>query len=677
MKKFRFLMCLSVIIMIMLGIFSFSCSATEGDSDFSVSSVSAVNASEGTTVKWKRCKGAEGYIIYRAEGNGKFKKLTELPADAFSYEDTTVSSGKSYRYKAVPLKASAEGGCKAVASITYLSVPSRLRASNNHDGVKITWKKTIGADSYTIYRRLPSETSWKHAGFAKDTDHFVDKKVKNSDRYIYTVRAKLGKEASSYYNENGVSAFFIEAPSIKSISNTSEGIRISWQKVSGAKSYIVYRRTSGASWTRIAQLNSKTLKYTDTEIQPLKGYAYTVRAVRGDEISGFYPGLSYRYIPVIKVTSTKNEAEGILVTWKKSPYATGYKLYRKDEANTKWKRIATFQGRSSLSYTDKKVSSTKQYTYTVIAMNGEYQSTFDNVGKTATFVAPPKNVSFSISGLKNTVRWDKVTGATNYYIYRRTKAESEWTKLARVDDTSSYVDSKADMSVTYYYCVRAGINSKYFSTYSKEVKSGNIDPNKKMVALTYDDGPGDASTTRILNVLEKYNAKATFFVVGSRVDSYSYNLVRAHNLGCQIGNHTYSHINLPSYSDSSIRNEISKTDAVVKKYTGVTPTIARAPGGSTNQRARNAAGKPFIQWSIDTRDWEHRNASRTISIIKNNVRDGSIILMHDIHAPTASASETIIPWLLDQGYQLVTVSELMRYRGIEMHSGGIYYNAYK
>ena len=152
MKKFRFLMYLSAIALIMLSIFSLNCFAAESASDFSVTSVSAVNTLEGTTVKWKECADAESYFIYRAEDNGSFKKLAELPGSVTSYEDTAVSSGKSYRYKIVPVKNSIEGICKNDASITYLSVPSALKASNNHDGIKITWKKTVGADSYTIYR---------------------------------------------------------------------------------------------------------------------------------------------------------------------------------------------------------------------------------------------------------------------------------------------------------------------------------------------------------------------------------------------------------------------------------------------------------------------------------------------------------------------------------------------
>lgn len=116
---------------------------------------------------------------------------------------------------------------------------------------------------------------------------------------------------------------------------------------------------------------------------------------------------------------------------------------------------------------------------------------------------------------------------------------------------------------------------------------------------------------------------------------------------------------------------------IVKEYTGVVPKLARAPGGSTDSFSRKTVNMPFIYWSIDTRDWETMNASAIIAHVKNETRDGSIILMHDVYEATADATEVIVPWLIKQGYQLVTVSEIMQYRGIKLQKGVTYYNAYK
>ncbi|MCD8125901.1 MAG: polysaccharide deacetylase family protein, partial [Lachnospiraceae bacterium] len=198
----------------------------------------------------------------------------------------------------------------------------------------------------------------------------------------------------------------------------------------------------------------------------------------------------------------------------------------------------------------------------------------------------------------------------------------------------------------------------------------SIDTTKPMVALTYDDGPS-IYTDKILSVLEKYDSVATFFVVGDRVSTYSSTVKKAYEMGCEIGNHTYSHATLTKLGTSDIKSQISRTNAAVKKVTGVAPTIMRPPGGSYNSTVKSAVGMPLILWSIDTLDWKTRNASSTISAVVNHVSDGDIVLMHDLYSATATASETIIPQLVKKGYQLVTVSELAECRG-GITAGSVY-----
>ena len=196
-----------------------------------------------------------------------------------------------------------------------------------------------------------------------------------------------------------------------------------------------------------------------------------------------------------------------------------------------------------------------------------------------------------------------------------------------------------------------------------------------MIALTFDDGPSQY-TADILDELEKYGGHATFFVVGERVSSYSGTIKRAYELGCEIGNHSWSHPSLSSISVSAMKDEISKTDAAIKKVIGVAPTLLRPPYGAVDADVKKYAGKPLIHWSIDTRDWDTQSSSSTISSVLNNVRDGSIILMHDIYSATRNAAVSLIPTLIKKGYQLVTVSELAAYRGVSLKEGTIYYSIY-
>ncbi|MCI8669133.1 MAG: polysaccharide deacetylase family protein [Lachnospiraceae bacterium] len=192
--------------------------------------------------------------------------------------------------------------------------------------------------------------------------------------------------------------------------------------------------------------------------------------------------------------------------------------------------------------------------------------------------------------------------------------------------------------------------------------SGTIDPGKPMVALTFDDGPAGSKTGRLLDALEQYGAHATFFIVGNRIPGDEENIKRAAALGCEVGNHSYSHAKLTSLDDASVANEIHSVAETIKSLTGQNTVICRPPYGAVDERVQAVVDAPVILWSIDTRDWETRNAAQTIANIQQNVQDGDIILMHDIHAESVDAAVQIIPWLQQQGYQLVTVSELAYYK---------------
>ncbi len=198
-----------------------------------------------------------------------------------------------------------------------------------------------------------------------------------------------------------------------------------------------------------------------------------------------------------------------------------------------------------------------------------------------------------------------------------------------------------------------------------------IDPTKPMVALTFDDGPTTSVTNRILDVLEQYNAKATFFVVGNRLGSTGCKatVTRAYALGCEIGNHSYTHPKLNTLSASEIQKEITKTNDAITKIIGAPVTLFRPPYGFINDMVRAYANAPLIFWSIDSEDWKSRNAVKVYNRIMSKVKDGDIILMHDLYGSTAEACESLVPALLAEGYQLVTVSELFACKSITLTTG--------
>lgn len=214
------------------------------------------------------------------------------------------------------------------------------------------------------------------------------------------------------------------------------------------------------------------------------------------------------------------------------------------------------------------------------------------------------------------------------------------------------------------------------NTEIKQENKREIDPNKPMIALTYDDGPSKY-TNELLELLKENNSAATFFVLGSQVNKFEDTIIQMIEDGNQIGNHSYDHQRLTTLNDEELYNQINKTDNLIYEAALYKPFVMRPPYGSTSEALIEKLQKPIIKWSIDTRDWESRNADAITDIVLEKVNDGDIILMHDLYESSLEASKTVIPELIKRGYQLVTVSELSEYKEISLKAGKSYYNMYK
>jgi peptidoglycan/xylan/chitin deacetylase (PgdA/CDA1 family) len=194
----------------------------------------------------------------------------------------------------------------------------------------------------------------------------------------------------------------------------------------------------------------------------------------------------------------------------------------------------------------------------------------------------------------------------------------------------------------------------------------------KIIALTFDDGPDTNLTPLVLEKLEKYNAPATFMVIGQKInDSTSRVIKRIINLGCEIGNHSWSYQSMNGMSETSIKKSVNDTTAAIIKYSGTTPTFFRAPNLATSNTMLNAIDLTFVG-GITCNDWVQTTTARQrADAIINGARDGAIILMHDVQPlphPTPEALDIIIPTLKKQGYGFVTLSELFRIKGVTLKS---------
>lgn len=201
-----------------------------------------------------------------------------------------------------------------------------------------------------------------------------------------------------------------------------------------------------------------------------------------------------------------------------------------------------------------------------------------------------------------------------------------------------------------------------FQEEREQNKKPNIDPNKPMVALTFDDGPNPINTPRVMEALEKNNANATFFVLGTNVNKFPDLIKTMDKKGFEIGSHTFHHRNLANLSQKETYDEIMNTQDAIYALIGKDPTLMRPPYGSLPNIKIEDYHLSIALWSIDTLDWKSRNPSAIQSNVLNNIQDGAIILMHDIYDSSAQAVEQIVPLLKQRGFQIVDLSTLIKYR---------------
>lgn len=200
-------------------------------------------------------------------------------------------------------------------------------------------------------------------------------------------------------------------------------------------------------------------------------------------------------------------------------------------------------------------------------------------------------------------------------------------------------------------------------------------PGRKLAAITFDDGPGPY-TDGLLDELAKRGVAATFFMQGRNAARYPAVVKKAFEAGHQIASHTYDHPLLTNLSDGAIRSQLTAAAGILDNAAGMSNSyMVRPPYGGVNPRVLAALDAPAILWSVDTRDWESRDADAICRHMVNDTRDGSIVLLHDIHPATIPGALRGIDALLAQGYELVTVSELLRRRGCDAVPGAKYYSA--
>ena len=197
----------------------------------------------------------------------------------------------------------------------------------------------------------------------------------------------------------------------------------------------------------------------------------------------------------------------------------------------------------------------------------------------------------------------------------------------------------------------------------------------KYVALTFDDGPRAGTTERLLDGLAARGVKATFFLIGEQLEANAQLVQRMAAEGHQIGNHTWSHVRLSEADDATATEQLTRSDTALRTLLGEDDYWIRVPYGLIRDDQRPLFSQPLIQWSLDPEDWKDRDVQRITDDVLSRVRDGDILLFHDIYNSSVDAVIQITDALLDRGYCFVTVEQLLKSRNISLENGRIYRSA--
>ena len=350
--------------------------------------------------------------------------------------------------------------------VNNLATPAVPKVTNGKDGAVVTWTAVKNAETYSVWRKT-SSTGWKKLATVEGTT-YTDKTAESNQTYYYTIRCmNAGKNiCTSDYNRTGTKVYYLAPSNISSLTLTSNGIAVKWNKVAGAKSYRIYRKTTGG-YTRIGTVNSgNTTSYTDTTAESGKTYTYAVKPYNGNA-SADYTGKQVTYLATPALSTLANAANGVSLKWNSISGAQKYYIYRK-EGNGGYKKIA--EVKDAVSYTDKSVTSGKKYTYAVRALKGSSMSAY--TGKSINYLAQA-----NVSALNNKdngieVKWSKVSGAKGYYVYRK-EGKNSYKKIATITNanTTSYTDTsvKNNNGKAYTYTVRAYANNALAAYTGKSV----------------------------------------------------------------------------------------------------------------------------------------------------------------------------------------------------------------
>ena len=343
---------------------------------------SLANTTGGIKISWNKVDGAYGYRLYYKPASGGWKRFKDTTATSFTDSGVVPNKTETYTIRCIDKNGNTVSGFNSTGwSKKYTPVaPTISKLDITTGGIKLSWNKIAGVYGYRLYYK-PASGGWKRF---KDTTatSFTDSGVVPNKTETYTIRCidKNGKTVSGFYSKGWSKKYTPVAPTISKLENTSSGIKLSWNKVTGVYGYRLYYKTSSGGWKRFKDTTATS--FTDSGVSPNRTETYTIRCIdkNGKTVSGFYSkGWSKKYTAATpKITKLTNRSKGVSVTWNKIAGVYGYRLYRKYDGGS-WTKV---KDTTSTSFTDSGAKKGKKVIYTVrcIDRKGKTVSGFNSKG---------------------------------------------------------------------------------------------------------------------------------------------------------------------------------------------------------------------------------------------------------------------------------------------------------
>ena len=416
---------------------------------------SVIATETGLRFSWTKQTGAVNYRVFK-NINNTWTLIATVPGTQNYYDDNSVKANETatYSVRAVDKNGVVDSGFPGSISGSFIGAPSKVATSIQSTGMKVGWYSVSGATSYKIYRRVAGTSSWTLVTTAsKNATSYIDTQAPSGKKLEYGVQVCVNSASGAI--KVAPAMWYYKAP-VFTVSAVTGGVNVKWTAIAGATKYNVYRKYNGASsWTFLATVTGTS--YLDKAVISGRNVDYTVKAIGANGNSSF-TSTRIAYVGVPHLESIANATNGITIKWTAVQNATGYRIYRRASGESSWTYLATTTA-TATSYTDKSVKSGVYYKYTVRTAFYSMFSNFED-GLLLRCVATPKLTSIGNTSTGITVKWNTVSGANGYRVYRRGAGSNSWLYLGTVSG-GSFTDTNVVKGQYYRYTVRAAYGSVY------------------------------------------------------------------------------------------------------------------------------------------------------------------------------------------------------------------------